>query len=72
MGKAYFWEMEQPKKKTIRIFHSFEEAAEYEDRINALRTPVQRLKDTVALISRVYGVPLDAKMKRVITFPAHD
>ena len=45
----------QPKMK-LRIFKSFEEAAEAEAQDAALRTPEQRIKDTVELILRVYGV----------------
>ena len=44
------------KGKKVRFFHSFEEqaAAEAEDAAN--RTPVERIRNTVQLIFRVYGV----------------
>jgi len=44
------------KGKEVRFFHSFEEqaAAEAEDAAN--RTPIERIRDTVQLILRAYGV----------------
>ena len=42
--------------KRIRIFTSFEEAAEAEALAAAEKSPIQRLRDTVQLIMRVYGL----------------
>ena len=67
-GKAYFWNMEPAKKKVFRIYSSFEEQAADEALMASKRTMQQRLRDTVDLISRVYGVPKGSRMKRIIKF----
>jgi hypothetical protein len=46
----------EKKKMKLRIFHSFEEAAEAEALADAQQTPVERLRETVELILKVYGV----------------
>jgi hypothetical protein len=44
------------KKMKLRIFRSFEEAAEAEAADDARKPPMEGLKETVELILRVYGV----------------
>jgi len=48
----------------LRIFNSWEEAEEAEAADAALRTPLERIRDTVALILRVYGVTQQELNKR--------
>ena len=61
--------MEKPKKKlVIRFYDSFEDQAADEAIVSSQRTVEQRLKDTVALIMRIYGVSPGVSLKRVITF----
>ena len=63
------------KKMKLRIFKSFEEANEADAKEAALRTPEQRIKDTVELILRVYGVTreeIKARNKKLrINFTNH-
>ena len=51
-------ESDRPSMKgmKLRVFHSWEEAAEAEARYDSTQSPVDRIKETVALILRVYGV----------------
>jgi hypothetical protein len=44
------------KGKKLRIFHSFEQAEAAADFDAANKTPAQRVRDTVQLILRAYGV----------------
>ena len=48
----------------LRIFHSFEEqeAAEIADLLT--QSPMERIRETVALILRVYGIPENELIKR--------
>ncbi len=41
-------------KKEVRIFHSLEEANEYDLKQMAIKDPIQNISDTVDLILRVY------------------
>ena len=52
------------KKMKLRIFSSFEEAAEAEAADNARQAPLDRIKETVELILRVYGVTREELMNR--------
>ena len=40
----------------LNVFHSWEDAAAAEIAATLLQSPVERIKETVALILRVYGV----------------
>ncbi len=42
--------------KKLRVFHSFKEAEDAENVDAANKSPVERIKETVQLILRVYGV----------------
>lgn len=42
-------------KMKVRIFNSFEEAAAAEAMDNAMQSPIERIRETVELILRVYG-----------------
>ena len=54
-----------PKRKmNLRIYKSFEEAAEAEARAAAMKPPMEGLRDTVELILRVYGVTREQLIKR--------
>ena len=44
------------RKRRVRIFGSFEEAAEAEAQDTVRQSPVERIKETVELILRAYGV----------------
>ncbi len=44
------------RKLKLRIYKSFEEAAEAEALADSLQSPVERIRETVELILRVYGV----------------
>ena len=55
-------------KRRIRFYNSFEEQAADEALRASQRTMEQRLRDTVALIMRVYKLPMDTPVKRVIKF----
>jgi hypothetical protein len=48
----------------LRVFKSWEEAEDAEAAAAALRTPVEQIRDTVALILRVYGVTQEELNKR--------
>ena len=50
--------------KKIRIFKSFEEAEEAEANDIAMQSPVERLRETVERILRVYGVTREQLMAR--------
>ena len=52
------------KGKTVRIFHSFAEAEAAEDEEAANKSPIQRIRDTVQLILRTYGVTQEMLNKR--------
>ena len=55
-GKEELNEPEVGYRKTnLRIYHSFEEAEAGEIEESAKRDPVERIRDTVKLILRVYG-----------------
>jgi hypothetical protein len=46
----------QKRKMHLRIYKSFEEQAEAETAEVALQPPLERIRETVELILRVYGV----------------
>jgi hypothetical protein len=50
--------------KKLHIFHSFEAMEEAADMAAANKTPIERIRDTVQLILRVYGVTQDDLNKR--------
>ena len=52
------------RDKKVRIFHSFEEQAAAEAQDAANRTPIERIRDTVQLILRAYGVTQEMLNKR--------
>ena len=51
-------------KPRLRIYNSFEEAAEAEARDAAEQSPIERIRETVELILRVYGVTREELMAR--------
>ena len=52
------------KGKKVRFFHSFEEQAAAEAEYATKRTPIERIRDTVQLILRAYGVTQEMLNKR--------
>jgi hypothetical protein len=50
--------------KRLQIFHSFEEMERADDLAAANKTPLERIRDTVQLILRVYGVTQEDLNKR--------
>ena len=50
--------------KKVRFFHSFEEQAAAEAQDAADRTHIERIRDTVQLILRAYGVTQEMLNKR--------
>ena len=52
------------KKERLRIFHSFEEAEETELQKAANQKPVERLRETVELILRIYGFSRQQLLER--------
>ncbi len=65
----------KPVEMKLRIFKSFEEADEAEARDAAIQSPVERIRETVELILRVYGVSREQLMSRTkklnINFASH-
>ncbi len=51
-------------KKRIVFFNSFEEQEEYNASVAATQNPVERIKETVHLILRVYGFTQDTLRER--------
>lgn len=47
--------MEYPKRK-ISIYTSFDQAAEAEEKYIAQQNPIDRIKETVQLILRIYSI----------------
>jgi hypothetical protein len=60
----YMEEKRSMKGMKLRIFNSWEEAAEAEAMDSAKQSPVERLRETVELILRVYGVTREELSKR--------
>ena len=64
--KSNLNDKESDYNNKIHFFHSFAEAEDFENRAIALQDPIQRLRDTVRLILRVYGftrVQLNARIR---------
>lgn len=51
-------------KGTVRIYHSFEEAERADLQYAADQNPIERLRETVELILRVYGVTREMLLKQ--------
>ena len=56
------------KKKTIKIFSSFDEAREEEIKYVLAQKPIDRVKETVQLILRVYSTKKKIKNTNRIYF----
>ncbi|MCW3122402.1 MAG: hypothetical protein JWQ38_1894 [Flavipsychrobacter sp.] len=52
------------KGMKLRIFNSWEEAAVADARDTICQSPIERIRETVALILRVYGVTEEDLRKR--------
>lgn len=52
----------------LRVFKSWQDAAEEEARQDALQLPLERIKETVALILRAYGVTQEQLNRRTKNF----
>ncbi len=50
--------------RSIRIFHSFDDARDQELEAIINQSPIERIRETVALILRVYGVTQEELNKR--------
>ena len=59
-------ELNKPSMKgmKLRVFNSWEDAARAEAKSDALQQPLDRIREVVALIFRVYGVTQEELNKR--------